>query len=161
MPLKLKGKFGWPAFEDSTQPWGHFVDPGTQQVFPHNPNDHYQLSNISLDPSGDIAMTILDYAVFLQDNLKGYTGKGGILSRESYQMIHPVDSYGLGWGIVDGIMGYNNISVHAGSAGTFFCQAFLFKENGFGIIIFSNAFIIDSPKIVQPLVDEILKTAMQ
>jgi CubicO group peptidase (beta-lactamase class C family) len=160
VPLELKGKFGWPAFEDPAQPWGHFIDPGTHQLFPHNPEDHYQLSNISLDPAGDISMTILDYVVFLQDNLKGYAGKGGILSQESYQMIHPADSYGLGWGIVDGIMGCKNISTHAGSAGTFFCHAFLFKENDFGIIIFSNTYIKDTPNIVQPLVDNILGIAM-
>jgi len=159
-PLKLHGYFGWPASADSTQPWGHVFDPGTRQLFPHNPDGSYRLSSISLDPAGDISMSIFDYARFLQDNLKGYAGKGGILSRESYQMIHPVDSYGLGWGIVDGIMGHKNISTHAGSAGTFFCQAFLFKEIDFGIIIFSNAFIIDRANIVNPLVDDILKIAM-
>lgn len=90
-PLKIKGIFGWPASEDSIQPWGHVLDPRTQQLFPHNPNDHYHLSNIGLEPAGDISMTILDYAKFIQDNMKGYTGNGGILGQESYQLIHSGD----------------------------------------------------------------------
>jgi D-alanyl-D-alanine carboxypeptidase len=160
IPLEIECCFGWPATVDSTQPWGHFLDPTTQNLVPHDPNDNYNLANISLDPAGDISMTILEYTKFIQDNLKGYTGRGGILRKESYKIIHTGDSYGLGWGIVDEIMGYKNVSTHSGSAGTFFCQALVFKEDDLGIIIFSNAYIKDTRDILNPLIEGILKITM-
>jgi CubicO group peptidase (beta-lactamase class C family) len=156
-PLEIECEFGWPASIDSTQPWGHFLDPRTQELAPHDPNDHFNLKNISLDPAGNISMAIPDYIVFLQDNLKGYAGLGGILRPESYKLIHSGDGYGLGWGLVDEIMGHRNVSVHSGSAGTFYCQAFLFKEDDLGMIIFSNAFIKDAQNAIYPIVREILE----
>jgi CubicO group peptidase (beta-lactamase class C family) len=156
-PLEIECAFGWPASIDTNQPWGHFLDPITQELVPHDPNDHFNLASISLDPAGDISMTVSDYIVFLQDNLKGFAGLGGILRPESYKSIHPSDGYGLGWGLVDEIMEYRNVSVHSGSAGTFYCQAFLFKEDDLGMIIFSNSFITDTQNIIYPLVREIMK----
>jgi hypothetical protein len=50
----------------------------------------------------------------------------------------------------------NNVSIHSGSAGTFFCQSFLFKDDDLGIVLFTNCNPGNSNEIFQTITNEIL-----
>jgi CubicO group peptidase (beta-lactamase class C family) len=155
-PLEVDGHFDWPAKGDVNQPWGHYSDPATGAFAPHDPNDVYYLSRLSLDPAGDINMSMQNYIKFLQDNLKGCAKSGGILSEESYRLIHSGDEYGFGWGIVDSPR-HRRISTHSGSAGTFFCKAILLKDFDLGMLIFMNAASGKSEAQLAPLQADVLE----
>jgi D-alanyl-D-alanine carboxypeptidase len=139
-PLSVEGAFGWPAAADTSQPWGHYLDPDTGKLAPHDPHHTFNLRKISLDPAGDVSMAVGDYARFLQDNLAGYHGHAAVLGHESYRLMHSGDPYGLGWATVDTLDGRTNVSTHTGSAGTFHAVAFLFKDDDLGTAILSNAY---------------------
>jgi D-alanyl-D-alanine carboxypeptidase len=148
-PLKIGGSFGWPAAGDTSQPWGHYLDPDTRKLVSHHPRDTYRLRKISLDPAGDVSMAVGDYARFLQDNLKGYEGPGGVLAHESYRLMHTGQPYALGWATVGSIDGRTNVSTHTGSAGTFFCMTFLLKDDDLGLAVLSNAYAMHRLKELQ------------
>lgn len=139
-PLEISCGFGWPAENDTNQTWGHYRHPANNKLFPHPPNDSYKLRSTGLDPAGDMYMTLAEYMVFLQENLKGMDGESKLLTKSSYQRIHSGEEYGIGWGIIPEMENRKNVSTHSGSAGTFFCQAFLFKNDGMGIVICTNCF---------------------
>jgi len=50
----------------------------------------------------------------------------------------------------------DNVSVHSGSTLTFYCQAYLFKENDLGVILFTNCTPGNSQIIIEPVLDEVL-----
>lgn len=160
-PLSIDGYFGWPAKTDTNQTWGHYTDPLTGKYIPHDPKDLYYLSRLNLDPAGDLNISATNYIRFLQDNLKGYNGTGGILSDESYKLMHDDPEYGLGWRYTKTVYKANNVSIHSGSAGTFFCQSFLFKDDDLGIVIFSNCNPGNSKEIVQTLTNDLLDDFMK
>ncbi len=155
-PLEVDGYFDWPGKGETNQPWGHYSDPATGKFAPHDPNDVYYLSRLSLDPAGDVNMSMHNYIKFLQDNLRGCAKSGGILSDESYRLMHSGDEYGLGWGIVDSPR-HGRISTHSGSAGTFFCKAILLKDFDLGVLIFANSFSGKSEAQLAPLQADVLE----
>jgi CubicO group peptidase (beta-lactamase class C family) len=139
-PLEISCGFGWPAEKDTNQTWGHYRHPANNQLFPHPPNDLYKLKSTGLDPAGDMYMTLPDYLVFLQENLKGINGESKLLTKSTYKKIHSGEEYGIGWGIIPNMADRKNVSAHSGSAGTFFCQAFLFTDYNLGIAILTNSY---------------------
>jgi CubicO group peptidase (beta-lactamase class C family) len=139
-PLKIQGAFGWPAADEAGQPWGHYLDPETGALAPHDPHHTFCLRKISLDPAGDVSMALGDYTRFLQDSLRGYNGHDAVLAHESYRLMHSGEPYALGWATVSTIDGRTNVSTHTGSAGTFHSMAFLFKDDDLGIAILSNSY---------------------
>jgi len=153
--LEIEGLFGWPAKGNEDQPWGHYSDPSTGELIPHDPMDVYYLSRLSLDPAGDISMSMHNYVKFLQDNLRGCAGNGGILSEESYSLMHSGEEYGLGWGMVDSPR-HGRISSHSGAAGTFYCKTMLFKDHDLGLVILTNSHPNDIEKALFPLIEELL-----
>lgn len=155
-PLSIEGYFGWPARIDTNQTWGHYTDQGTGKYIPNDPKDQYYLSRFSLDPAGDMNMSALNYVLFLQDNLKGYQETGGVLSATSYKLMHDDTEYALGWRNTKSVNNATNVSIHSGSAGTFYCQSFLFKDDDLGIVFFINCYPRNSQSFLQPLTNEIL-----
>lgn len=138
-PLGIDGSFGWPAYEDPDQPWGHYFETDSQRVFPHDPHDEYQLPDIA-SAAGDVSISILDYAKFLQVNLIGLNDGDTVLTAATYEFLHPcIDSmmqYGVGWGLREH-EGYK-VSRHNGSAGTFYCTALVFREKDLALGIMMN-----------------------
>ncbi len=51
-------------------------------------------------PAGGLHLTLPDWTLFCQDQIKGHHGKGKLLKQATYQKLHnPVqDNYALGWG---------------------------------------------------------------
>ncbi len=136
-PLKIDGQIHWPAKNDNDQPWGHWIRGG--QLVPHDLHDEYQLPEI-LRPAGDINMSILDYAKWLETLLKGIQGQDTILTSSTCQFLlygnMEFSPYSMGWGsaVRDGL----TISSHDGSAGTFYCFAVVIKELDLAVAIFAN-----------------------
>ena len=155
-PLQITASVGWPNQEDSSQTWGHYTDPESGSLHTHPPEDPYKLRRYGFGPAGDLNMKVDEYLIFLQDNLAGYRKTGGILPEEAYQQMHPKGKYGLGWGYVESINGKKNISMHSGSAGTFYCQAILFRNDDLGIAFFTNCYPQNTQEIAHQIVDQIL-----
>lgn len=146
IPLKIKASFGWPALADNTQPWGHWHVDRDSVLSPHPPEDKYQMDEI-LTPAGGYSLSILDYTKFLQINLSGINGNDSILKSTTYAHLHYcnfdpsqplVGWYSIGWGVFKPPNFYT-LSIHDGSAETFYCYAILFKEANLGIAIITNA----------------------
>jgi D-alanyl-D-alanine carboxypeptidase len=161
-PLGIDGSFGWPAYEDADQPWGHYYETDSQRVFPHDPYDEYQLPDIA-SAAGDVSLSIFDYGKFLQANLIGLSGKDTVLTAATYEFLHPcVDSmtqYRVGWGLREH-EGYK-VSRHNGSAGTFYCTAVVFREKDLALGIMMNGITPEAEKALAELRENILQDYLQ
>lgn len=133
-PLGIRGGFGWPNAADSTQPSGHVhlwlgsVPTPTFLIHPLPP---------LLQPSGDVHMSLPDYARFLQAHLKGLQGRDDLLTAATVRHLHtPRGVYGLGWGV--GPHEGRLTSGHDGSDGTFYATAALWHECDLAIAVAAN-----------------------
>ena len=134
-PLDIPGGVGWPAQTDPAQPWGHALE--NDQLVPHDPNGEYQLEPF-IAPAGDVHVAFDAYPKFLQMHLRGLAGEQTLLKPESVQFLHePNGRSGIGWGIqpLEG----HTVSVHTGSADTFFAIALLVPSQQLGMAIIANA----------------------
>ena len=136
-PLGMKSAgFGWPAYDDAKQPWGHRLD-GTR-LFPHDPRGPYQLGAV-VQPAGNVHVSIRDLMLFLDDHARGIAGKGGLLKPATYARMHALQPEGsaLGWGVRkrDGF----TTSVHSGSAETFYAIVLVSHEDGLELAILCNS----------------------
>ncbi len=156
-PLEIEGSFGWPAASDTSQPWGHYLDPETGTLAPHDPHHTFSLRKISLDPAGDVSMALGDYARFLQDNLSGYAGHDGVLAHGSYTLMLTGEPYALGWATLSTIDERTNVSTHTGSAGTFHSMALLLKDDDIGVVILSNSYAMHRLQELQSAATEAIR----
>jgi CubicO group peptidase (beta-lactamase class C family) len=133
---------GWPASSaEPYQPRGHYFDPAAPGTpTPQALDDEYVLSPW-MNPSGGVHCSIHDFALYVQEHLLGLTGKGCLLDQDSYNTLHSIQittniremypyrnedhevSFGYGWAVTPKEWG--NVSVAAGSGGTFFAQIFV------------------------------------
>lgn len=135
-PLAMRAGFGWPAAADPAQPWGHQLRDG--EIVPHSPHDEYQLEP-SIAPAGDIHVALADYPRFLQMHLRGLAGAETLLRPETIETLHtPYGRSAIGWG-VQSLQGHQ-VSVHTGSADTFFTIALLSHNHDMGVIIAANIY---------------------
>jgi D-alanyl-D-alanine carboxypeptidase len=133
---------GFPNLENPNNPWGHWQE-GGDTLIQLNPEHPYKLPT-TLAPAGDLSMSIVDYAKYIQLNLQGLNGTNNYLKAETYQKMHFFkERYALGWGNGKNPQG-QQVSTHSGSAGSFIAHAYLCPEKKLAIIVFSNA---SSPKI--------------
>ncbi|OFY10973.1 MAG: hypothetical protein A2W93_13580 [Bacteroidetes bacterium GWF2_43_63] len=133
--LNIDPAFSWPNLVNTNQPWGHEKSSGIQTATP--PENPYKLDPM-IASAGDINMTVHDYALFIQQNLRGLRGKESFLSQSTLEFIHygsPEYAMGWGWGEKDG----QHISTHDGSAGTFYCHTWIMREKDLAIIVVANA----------------------
>ena len=136
-PLGMKSAgFGWPAYDDPHQPWGHRLD-GTK-LYPHDPRGPYQIGAV-IQPAGNVHVSVKDLMLFLDDHARGLAGKGGLLKSSTYARMHALEPEGsaLGWGVRkrDGF----TTSSHSGSAETFYAIVMLSHEDGLEIAILCNS----------------------
>ena len=94
-------------------------------------------------PAGNIHMSMGDWAKFCADQLAGARGKGKLLSAASYRLMQtPLQNTetGLGWGVVDSVMGHRGPALtHAGSDGNWYAVVVLFPQTGNGVLVAANA----------------------
>lgn len=139
-PLGMKTAHpGWPNAKDAEQPWGHFADGETLTPLP--PSFPYRLP-AALDPAGDLSMSIEDFARWARVHLQGLRGDEAaneLLPTEHFTTLHqPIRSnYALGFARAN-IAG-ELVSLHNGSAGSFFSLMTLLPKNNLAIVIITNA----------------------
>jgi CubicO group peptidase (beta-lactamase class C family) len=126
---------GFPNTFGSNQPWGHMIKGKSLEIFP--PDHDYNL-NYLIRPAGDLSMSPMDFAKYIQLNLKGLKGEGTFISSDTYNKIH-FGHKGFSIGVANGKMAGLNYSGMDGSAGTFFCRALIIPESDFAFTIMTNA----------------------
>lgn len=77
--------FGFPNKIDSDQPWGYMISKNDIKEFA--PENEYCLPFI-LQPAGDLSMTPLGFAKFIQYQLNGLLKGNNFLSKQMYEKIH-------------------------------------------------------------------------
>jgi D-alanyl-D-alanine carboxypeptidase len=135
-PLGLTIKTEWPNRVAITEPWGHWVEGG----------DNFR----SLDPqywfrvpgyftgAADANMSIIDYAKFIQDHLKGLQTQKAKLPNRAYELMHyGYKDYAFGWTNLQ----VNNlhISESDGTVGSFYSHVAVIKEKNIAVIVMCNS----------------------
>ena len=142
-PLAIDARIGWPQLHGDDAPAGHRLVDGNH--LPHDvATDSYALP-IWLRPAGDVSMSITDYGVFLADQLAGLVGSGRLGPASMYRALHEPDppdgvgdvGYALGWGVRTGAHG--PVSMHTGSAETFYAVAVLEPAKDRGMAVLANS----------------------
>jgi D-alanyl-D-alanine carboxypeptidase len=143
-PLGVRVIFGWPAYADSAQPWGHTA--GMRMLHPHDPRDTYQIGDL-LAPAGAVSVSMDDYGTFMRAHLAGLRGEDGLLKATTVRTLHTamppppasdtLAGTALGWGVR--VSKWGRIHGHAGSAGTFYCVVQLVSEQDLGLAVCTNA----------------------
>jgi CubicO group peptidase (beta-lactamase class C family) len=159
-PFNINGTFGWATDTSSNQPLGHIrpyewglSNAREWAILPDSLNYNCQL----LEPAGDISLTMYDYCIFLQENLKALLGQGSLLKQSTYRFLHyGSKNYSMGWG--NPYERGNHYLSHNGSAGTFYCRNLLCKEKQYGLAIFANSGNDDTMNGILKLSDVIMKT---
>ena len=89
-------------------------------------------------PAGDVHLSIIDFARFVQMHLKGCRAMDTLLKPDTVGFMHEdIRGYALGWCVIK--KGDAKVSSHTGSAGTFYSVAALFPLRNFGIVVACNA----------------------
>ena len=137
-PLKMSsagfGGLGTPGKID--QPWGH---PAAGQPFESNgPNaDNPPV----LGPAGRVHTTLQDWALFIQDQLRGARGEPGLLLAESYKMLqtpHFGNPYALGWEVAIRDWASGIALTHTGSNTTYLAVVWVAPAKNFAILVCTN-----------------------
>ena len=161
-PLEITAAFGWPAYADEDQPWGHYYETDSERVLPHDPHDEYQLPKIA-SAAGDVSMSIQDYAKFMRINLLGLNSKDTILEATTYRYLHTCNDstmqYAIGWGRRE--HEGHAVSRHNGSAGTFYCTAIVFKDKDLALAVMMNGDTPEAEKAIVELRERILKPYLE
>ncbi|TAH04644.1 MAG: class C beta-lactamase-related serine hydrolase [Sphingobacteriales bacterium] len=135
-PLGLTIKTEWPNRVAATEPWGHWMEGG----------DNFR----SLDPqywfrvpgyftgAADANVSIIDYAKFIQDHLKGLQAQKAKLPNRAYELMHyGYKDYAFGWTNLQ----VNNlhISESDGTVGSFYSHVAVIKEKNIAVIVMCNS----------------------
>jgi D-alanyl-D-alanine carboxypeptidase len=134
-PLGISIKLGFPNRLDPNQPWGHWIEGG--YFSPLAPNHWFGL-NPSMAPAADANITLPDYIKFVQDELRGLTGRKAVMSKRSYELLHytyPIFSFG--WTNFE-VKNYH-ISESDGTMGTFYSHVEIIKEKNIAVIVMANS----------------------
>lgn len=72
--------------------------------------------------------------------MRGLLGQGNYLKGSTYQLLHfGLPAYAYGWGVSRVAATGAPISLHDGSAGTFFCHAILYPNEHVAFVVLANA----------------------
>lgn len=133
--LGIKNYIGFPNQLHENEPWGHLIQGDSIQVF--TPTNDYKIPTLLL-PAGDLSMPPLDFAKYIQMNLKGLKGNNTFLKRKTYTHIHfGYETFSLG--VANGKISGMTFSGMDGSAGTFFCRALILPKHDLAFVIMTNA----------------------
>ena len=156
VPMEIDAGIGWPTDSDPDQPFGHHsINPLDSNLRAVTSANMFKMADI-IAPSGDLSMSVGDYAKFVQAHLQGVRGKDNILKAKTYQYVHyGRENYAMGWTSL--FRNDTHISTHDGSAGTFYSHTSILKEKDLAIVIFVNASNIYATKAVYTLKKRLLE----
>lgn len=137
-PLSMKtagfGGIGTPGKID--QPWGHAS--GGRPAPKNGPEaDNPPV----LGPAGTVHASLEDWARFVADLLRGISGEGGILQRESYrELLSPPfgGEYALGWVVAERDWAGGKALNHCGSNTFYYANVWVAPERGFAVLVCTN-----------------------
>jgi CubicO group peptidase (beta-lactamase class C family) len=130
--LGISFGFGQPNSRDSNQPWGH-----NAKLVPEPPGDSYKLS--WLEAAGNINVSLPDYAVFIQEQLKGLQGKSRLLPKSEFNTMHfGFSGFAVGW-FWDRDKADRRYSYNVGNPGSFLSKVYVFPGDDRAFILFANA----------------------
>ncbi|WP_223648342.1 serine hydrolase domain-containing protein [Hymenobacter psoromatis] len=137
--LKLHYVLGFPNRHDARQPWGHWrATPADSAFTPLGPTHFYQLNDY-MAPAGDLAMPLPDFARLVQLHLNGLLGQNNYVSAATYQRLHfGLPAYAYGWAVSTLATTGALVSLHNGSAGTFFCHTILYPSQRVAFVMLTN-----------------------
>lgn len=139
-PLGIhQGGFGNPGHAKKIDaPWGHKESGG--KLVALNPDDPEGQDPPALGPAGTIHMTLADWMRFAQDQLDGVHGRGRLVSRQTYRILHtPVSgNYALGWGAKLDAQGEPLLLTHSGSNGHWIADIRIMPKHNMIILFVSN-----------------------
>lgn len=133
--LKNNTHFGWANSFNDSQPWGHIIS--GKSVHKFEPGNAYKLPDL-LAPAGDLSMSPIDFAKYIQLHLRGLRGQDNFIKSNTYQYIH-FSHKGFSIGVTNGTFKGLLISGMDGSAGTFFCRAIIVPYADLAFTIMMNA----------------------
>ncbi len=126
---------GWPNNYNSEQPWGHILNGKNIEKFA--PGHEYKIPYL-LTPAGDLSLTPISFAKYIQLHLGGLKGQDNFIKSNTYQYIH-FGHKGFSIGVVSGELAGHSFSGMDGSGGTFFCRAIIVPNSDFAFTIMMNA----------------------
>ena len=94
-------------------------------------------------PAGEVRLTLDDWARFAIDQMKGDHGRGRLLRRATYNLLHTGQAgsiYGLGWGVrtsLDGVSG--RFLTHSGSNGFWYARIILAPDRQNGLLVVTSS----------------------
>jgi D-alanyl-D-alanine carboxypeptidase len=161
-PLGLTSAgFGPPGSVDSLDtPRGHsprwFGLGGLRAVAPDFGGDN----PVALDPAGRIHMNLADYGMFLRDQLRGASGRGGLLPLEGYRRLQaPGCDPGMGYGW--GITAEGDLR-HAGSNGMWYAETIIWHDRKAAMAFVSNDGRVDRQrKAVLAFMDDVRQSLLR
>ena len=135
-PLGIRPVYELPAQHHRNQPWGHrLVDNVLTPVDPELPEN--QLPEWT-NPVGNISLTTMDFARFVQTHLRGLRGRSNLLTKQMFQTLHtPTGDYAYGWQVLEDRG--QVASAHAGSNDTFYALMIIEPGVDAAVVVFSNA----------------------
>ncbi|MBN1396923.1 MAG: beta-lactamase family protein [Bacteroidetes bacterium] len=140
-PLGLHIKFGWPAYNDPDQPWGHIIN-NSGGLEPFDPNAPENDFPGWASPAGNMSISIEDYARFLQYILQAKKGDEFVISKQSLNKIMTSESgYGMGWVSIS--WGGEDLLCHGGTAQSFYAFTLLDFEKDMAVAVFTNSYSPD------------------
>jgi CubicO group peptidase (beta-lactamase class C family) len=113
-------------------------------------------------PAGEIRLTLDDWAKFAIDQMHGDHGRGALLGKSSYALLHTAQEgsiFGLGWGVrtsLDGVSG--RFLTHSGSNGYWFARIILAPDRENGLLLVTNSASPAAQKAVADVEAEIVPT---
>lgn len=131
--LGMDAGIGWAPADHA---WGHRLE--GDRFAPIDPAGDYQIEPW-LAVAGDVHATPESLGVWLRENLAGLDGGTSLLSARSWSRLHGLggDGFGLGWGRQE--FRGRPVSVHSGSAETFYTLMLIDHGSRLGIAICLNA----------------------
>jgi CubicO group peptidase (beta-lactamase class C family) len=132
-PLSISVKFGWPNSISADQPWGHWSKYGGLSSEPAD--TWVKIYPATIAASG-ANISIVDYAKFLQNELKGLRGGKVFISQPTLELIHFGNPYPLGWENPNGAT--VKTATHTGDSYLFNSYVELIPEKNIGILVVCN-----------------------
>jgi len=146
-----------------------FVPPSRGELAGHDgktPEYGLKADNPRVDaPAGEVRLTLDDWAKFAIDQMEGDHGKGRLLSKSTYELLHTGQKgtiYGLGWGVrssLDGVEG--NFLTHSGSNGYWFARIVLAPAKENGVLIVTNIASEAAQKAVADVETKVVPTLVE
>jgi CubicO group peptidase (beta-lactamase class C family) len=130
------GAMGTPGRID--QPWQHrMIDDKLKAIEPGRLSDNPPV----LGPAGTVHCSIRDWAKFVATHLNGPKSEGGLLTKETFELLHtPVfgGDYSWGWVVTERDWAGGKVLTHAGSNTMSFAVVWMAPKRDFAVLVASN-----------------------